>query len=127
NRWGMGTSPILVGDLLVVQVDHWSQSYLLGVDKKTGGNRWKTDRPASVNWTSPLAVQVKNQTEIVALGTNFARGYDPGNGAELWHADGMGFQCIPSPVVENGLLFACSGENTMAIRLDGRTGELTRS
>src|SRR5262249_40402000 len=40
NRWGMGSSPVLVGDLLVVQVDHWSQSYLLGVDARTGANRW---------------------------------------------------------------------------------------
>lgn len=127
NRWGMGTSPILLGDLLVVQVDHWSQSYLLGVDKKSGTNRWKTDRSASVNWTSPLAVKVKDHTELVALGTNYARGYDPGNGAELWHADGMGFQCIPSPVIHDGLLFACSGENTIAIRLEGATGELTKS
>ena len=39
----------------------------------------------------------------------------------------MGFQCIPSPVIQDGLLFACSGENTMAIRLDGTTGELTKS
>jgi outer membrane protein assembly factor BamB len=127
NRWGMGTSPILLGDLLLVQVDHWSQSYLLGVDKKTGFNRWKTDRPTSVNWTSPLAVKVKKHLEIVTFGTNFVRSYDPGNGAELWQVEGMHFQCIPSPVVMDNLLFACSGENTMAIRLDGGTGELTKS
>lgn len=127
NRWGMGTSPILLGDLLLVQVDHWSQSYLLAVEKKTGLNRWKTDRPGSVNWTSPLAVKVKNHVEIITFGTNFVRGYDPGNGAELWQVDGMHFQCIPSPVTLDDLLFACSGENTMAIRLNGATGELTKS
>ena len=35
NRWGMSASPILVGELLVVQVDHWGQSYLLAVDART--------------------------------------------------------------------------------------------
>jgi len=127
NRWGMGTSPVLVGDMLLVQVDHWSQSYLLAVDAKTGANRWKADRPGSVNWTSPLAVNVKGRTEIVTFGTNFVRSYDPDKGNELWRVDGMHFQCIPSPVVMGDLLFASSGENTMAIKLDGSRGDLTKT
>src|SRR5262249_44681001 len=68
NRWGMGASPILVGDLLVVLVDHWGQSYLLGVDAKTGANRWKTDRDASVNWSSPVAVKTKDRDHVVVVG-----------------------------------------------------------
>jgi outer membrane protein assembly factor BamB len=127
NRWGMGTSPILLGDLLVVQVDHWSQSYLLGVDAKSGANRWKTERDASVNWTSPLAVKVKDQTQLIVFGTYHAMGYDQKTGFQLWSVKGMHMQCIPSPVVEGDLLFASSGENTMAIRLDGRTGDLTKT
>ncbi|MBI3823313.1 MAG: PQQ-binding-like beta-propeller repeat protein [Planctomycetes bacterium] len=99
NRWGLGTSPVLVGDLLLVQIDHWSQSYLLGVDAKTGANRWKADRPTSVNWSSPLAVKVKDRLEIVTFGTNFVRSYDAEKGNELWRVEGMHFQCIPSPVV----------------------------
>src|SRR4029077_5824563 len=63
NRWGMGTSPMLVGDLLVLQVDHWSQSYLLGIDAGSGSNRWKTDRDASVNWSSPVARKVHDHME----------------------------------------------------------------
>jgi outer membrane protein assembly factor BamB len=107
NRWGMGTSPILAEDTLYVQVDHWSQSYLLAVEAKTGANRWKTDRPTSVNWSSPLAVRNKDRLEIVTFGTNF--------------------QCIPSPVVMGNLVFACSGENTMAVKMDGSRGDLTKS
>jgi outer membrane protein assembly factor BamB len=127
NRWGMGTSPILLGDLLVVQVDHWSQSYLLGVEARTGVNRWKTDRDASVNWTSPLPVKVKDRDELIVFGSYQAMGYDPRNGFHLWSVKGMHMQCIPSPVVEKDMLFASSGENTMGIRLDGRTGDLTKS
>ena len=122
NRWGMGTSPILIGDLLVVQVDHWSQSYLLGVETSNGANRWKTKRDATVNWTSPLAVKVKERTEIVTFGTYQAISYDAVSGQELWSVKGMHMQCIPSPVVEGNMLFACSGDNTMGIRLDGSTG-----
>jgi outer membrane protein assembly factor BamB len=127
NRWGMGSSPILVGGLLVVQVDHWSQSYLLAVDPKTGANRWKADRPSAVNWTSPLVVQIKGRTEIVTIGTFHVRSYDPADGKELWRVEGTHQQCIPSPVVLDDLVIACSGENTMAIRLDGARGDLSSS
>ena len=61
NRWGMASSPLLAGELLVVQVDHWGQSYLLGVDAATGANRWRTVRDASVNWTSPVAASSRRQ------------------------------------------------------------------
>jgi outer membrane protein assembly factor BamB len=127
NRWGMGTSPVLVGDLLVVQVDHWGPSYLLGVDPKTGANRWKTDRDASVNWSSPVAARVNGRTEIIVVGTYRAKGYAPKDGKELWTVSGMHFQCIPSPVVSGDMLLAASGEGTLGVRLDGGRGDLTKS
>jgi outer membrane protein assembly factor BamB len=129
NRWGMAASPVLVGDLLVVQVDHWGKSYLLGIEAATGRNRWKTGRDVSVNWTSPLAVQVAGKTQIVAVGTETVKGYDAATGAELWTVRGVQTQCIPSPVARDGLLYAISGRNhyTLAIRLDGRTGDLTKT
>ncbi len=127
NRWGMGTSPILLGDMLIVLVDHYSQSYLLGIETRTGANRWKVDRPTAVNWTSPLAVRVKDRTEIVTCGTNHVRSYDAKDGKELWSVDGLGFQCIPSPVAAGDMLFVSSGESTMAIKLDGSQGDLTKS
>jgi outer membrane protein assembly factor BamB len=127
NRWGMGTSPILAGGLLLVQVDHWSQSYLLAVDPRTGSNRWKTERPAAVNWTSPLVVSQRGKQEIITIGTYFVRGYDLASGKELWQVEGTHQQCIPSPVIEDDLIIACSGENTMAIRLDGTGGDLTKT
>lgn len=129
NRWGMAASPILAGGLLLVQVDHWGGSYLLGVDAATGANRWKTARDASVNWTSPLVVTVKGRPQVVAVGTHTVKGYDAETGPELWTVRGMQTQCIPSPVASGGRLFAVSGRDhfTVAVRLDGATGDLTRS
>ncbi len=127
NRWGMAASPILVGDLLVVLVDHFAQSYLLGVDAATGANRWKTNRTATVGWTTPLPVKVGQRTELVVYGTYRAISYDAADGAELWSVGGMHMQCIPSPVVADSLLVACSGENTMAIRLAGQSGDVSKS
>lgn len=127
NRWGMGASPILTEGLLIVQVDHWSQSYLLAVDPKTGKNLWKTDRDTSVNWTSPLPVRVRDTMQLVAFGTEQARGYDLKSGKELWRVGGMHFQCIPSPVLIGDNILAVSGVSSLAIKLDGKTGDLTES
>jgi outer membrane protein assembly factor BamB len=129
NRWGMAASPILVGDQLIVQVDHWGKSYLLSVDPVTGANRWKTARQTGVNWTSPLAVTVKGKTQIVAVGTHTVKSYDARTGAELWTVGGMHEQCIITPVVEADRLFAVTGQafEAVAVRLDGRTGDVTRS
>jgi hypothetical protein len=127
NRWGMGTSPILAGDLLIVQVDHWSQSYLLGIDVRTGANRWKTDRAESVNWTTPLLVPGKGKPQLIVLGTTRAKGYSVDNGREQWSVSGLHFQCIPTAVTHGELAIICSGESTMAVRLDGGSGDLTKS
>jgi outer membrane protein assembly factor BamB len=127
NRWGMGASPVLADGTLYLQVDHWSQSYLLAVDPATGANRWKIDRPTAVNWTSPLILKRKDRSEIVTIGTQFIRSYDAATGKELWRVAGAKDQCIPSPVAQDDMLIASSGENTMAIRLDGALGDLTQS
>lgn len=129
NRWGMGASPILVGDLLVVLVDHWGESYLLGVDARTGANRWKTRRDASVNWSSPVAAAGNGKTQLIVSGTYQVKGYDAADGAELWHVEGMMMQCIPSPVAEAGVVYAVSGRkgNTLAIRLDGARGDAAKN
>jgi outer membrane protein assembly factor BamB len=129
NRWGMAASPILVGDLLVVQVDHSSQSYLLGIEAATGANRWRTLRDASVNWSSPLPARVGNKTQIVTVGTYAMRSYALDTGAELWSVQGMQMQCIPTPVASGDRIFAVGTRDfsSLSIRLDEKRGDLTKT
>lgn len=129
NRWGMSSSPLVVGDMVVAQVDHWGQSYLLAVDSKSGKTRWRTDRDANVNWTSPVLANVKGKLQIVTSGTHIVKGYDAESGKELWTVKGMQQQCIPTPIVVNDFVYVVSGRkgNSLKIRLDGTTGDLTNS
>ena len=128
NRFAMGSSPVLVGDLLILQCDHWGQSYLVGIDKRTGKNAWKTDRAEHVSWSSPLVIDVNGHAELVASATFQVKGYDPLTGRELWAASGMTRECIPTAVAGDGLIFAVSGMKgeTLAIRTGGR-GDVTES
>ena len=45
NIYGMGASPVIVGDLLILACDQSTGSYLMAVEKRTGRVRWKVDRP----------------------------------------------------------------------------------
>ncbi len=127
NRWGMGSSPLLVEDSLVIQVDHWGQSYLMAVDTRSGKTRWKIDRETHVNWSSPVAIQVNGRKEIVTVGTEKVHSYDARTGKLLWTVTGIYEQCVASPVVCDGLVLVGSGVSTLAIRPDGKTGDLTKS
>ncbi len=129
NRWGMSSSPLVIGDMVIVQVDHWGQSYLLAVDAATGKTRWKTNRDANVNWTSPVLANVKGKPQIIACGTHLVKSYNASDGKELWTVKGLQQQCIPTPIVAGGFVYAVSGRkgNSLKIRLDGSTGDLTNS
>jgi len=129
NRWGMAASPLLVGNALIVQVDHWGQSYLLCVEAPTGVTRWRTPRDAFVNWASPVVATIKGRKQVIASGTHQVKGYDLDKGGELWSVAGMQMQCIPTPLVQGDRLYALSGRNhfTLAIRLDGAQGDLSGS
>ena len=47
--YGFGASPILVDGTLVLSVDQDEDAYLLGVDAKTGRERWKTPKPHAIS------------------------------------------------------------------------------
>lgn len=122
NRFGMGSSPVVVDDLLILQCDHWGQSYLLAVNKKTGENVWKTDRSEHVSWSSPLVVDVDGRKELVVCATFQVKGYDALTGQQVWVVDGLTRECIPTAVAASGTIYAVSGTRgeTLAIRTGGR-------
>ena len=50
NHVGRAASPVLFEDLLIVPLENQGASYLVGIDAKTGVNRWKVERPLENNW-----------------------------------------------------------------------------
>ena len=126
NRFAMGSSPVLAGDVLALQCDHWGQSYLIGIDKRTGKNIWKTDRAEHVSWSSPLVLDVDGRKELIVSATFQVKGYDAATGLQRWSAAGMTRECIPTAVSAGGLIFAVSGMKgeTLAIRAGGK-GDVT--
>ena len=101
NSLGMSSSPVVTGNTLVVQVENDSESYTLGLDKRTGINRWSLDRPKAANWTSPLIIY----EGLIALqskeGIDAVRAKD---GSKAWSYD-EGASTIPSSTLLKGVLY----------------------
>jgi outer membrane protein assembly factor BamB len=114
---GIGGSLAQTGDLLVVAVDHDGPSYLLGVDKATGANRWKVDRSAKVSWSSPVVTRDADP-QIVWSSAGTVEAFRAADGKLLWSLDGLDGNTVPSATVTDKLVIVGSADvgQNLAIR-----------
>lgn len=131
NRFSATSSPLLYKDLVIVQCDHYGDSYVAALEKSTGADRWKVDRPDEwLSWSSPQLVPRGNGDahELLLCGSLKLDAFDPASGEKLWTAGGMQQECIPTPVFGHGLIYAVSGPGgkTMAIR-PGGNGDISNT
>jgi outer membrane protein assembly factor BamB len=125
---GAGTSPVLYGNLVIVQVDeeNGKDSYIAAYDKKTGKQAWRTPRAVQVSWGTPVIVNTGKRAELIATGTETVISYDPATGKELWRTKGVESNAIPSPVFTRDMVVLSAGypaKVAYAVRL-GSSGEV---
>ncbi len=106
GSYGSGTSPIIHGNLVLLNRDQDQNSSLLAVDLKTGKTAWEAPRPeASGSFGTPIVWRSGGREEVVMPGSLRLKGYDLKTGKERWMFEGTtGFACT-TPVVGDGLLF----------------------
>jgi outer membrane protein assembly factor BamB len=110
-HWGFGSSPVIYKNLVIVQCDTQTQSFLAAFNLADGKQVWRTPREEDTSWSTPTIYEGKDRTELVASGTKFYRGYDPQTGKELWRlSDGVDVK-IPTPVAAHGLYFLGGGSS----------------
>lgn len=106
GNFGSGTSPIIVGNLVILNRDLAADSSLLAVDLATGKTVWETPRPQSpTSYGSPIVWNHDGMAEIVMAGSLAMKGYDLKSGAERWVVRGLPSYTCTTPVVGDGLLF----------------------
>lgn len=98
---GLGTSPILVDDTVILQCDHDSDSYLLAVDKDRGSIKWKSERPGiQSGYSTPVVMKNKSGIrQLLIAGTFEIAGYSLEKGERLWRTSGLAFQAKGVPVI----------------------------
>jgi outer membrane protein assembly factor BamB len=109
NSLGMSSSPIVVGDTLITQIENDSQSLALGIDVATGESRWTSERPKRANWTSPAVLRgVKPEDDLALLQSSAGlAAVNPRNGSVVFNY-GNGASTIPSSTVSSRTAFVPS-------------------
>jgi outer membrane protein assembly factor BamB len=80
-----------------------------GVDKRTGQNRWKVERPRDINWTTPLVRTTATGAEALFQMNGELVALDPANGQRRWYYRGAGLSSAPSPVAAGDLILLPGG------------------
>jgi outer membrane protein assembly factor BamB len=127
-EWGPASSPIIWNDLVILQVDTQTDSFLLALDAATGKTVWKTDREELPSWGTPTVISTPAGDELVTNASNYIRGYDPRTGKELWKLGGSSKITAPTPFAADGHIVIASGrrpERPLFVVRAGSRGDLT--
>jgi outer membrane protein assembly factor BamB len=110
---GFCSSPILHKDLVILNGDQDARAYLVALDKKTGAEKWRADRPNRTrSYCTPLLIddpKHQGRTQLVLSGSKCVTGYDADTGKLLWIIDGPTEQYVASLVYHQGVLFLTTG------------------
>ncbi|MEO1525144.1 MAG: PQQ-binding-like beta-propeller repeat protein [Planctomycetota bacterium] len=106
--WDLGSSPMLIDDLVVVAVMQSGPSYVVAYDRATGKRAWKADRvlgapeEAAQSYATPLAIKGGN---IAVMGADNLTIHSAKTGKQLGRVPGFNpegekyFRSISSPVI----------------------------
>ncbi len=85
RRWGSGASPILSGNVLIVNATDESQT-LYGLDKATGKVLWKAEGDYGMAYGTPSLLKRNGQEDLVLAIPQELWGMNPETGKLRWYA-----------------------------------------
>jgi hypothetical protein len=106
NNMGLAASPILADDLLILQIDQTSGSYLAAFDPATGKEAWKVARAEGDSWATPVHFTPADGTRaILTAGSGQFGAHAAKDGVRLWSQPGLSPALVASPVVVGDTVF----------------------
>ena len=127
-QWGFASSPVIVGDKVIVQADVQKDSFLAAFDLGSGRELWRTPRSDVPTWSTPTVHEQEGKPRIVVNGWKHVGGYDLSTGKEIWRMTGGGDIPVPTPVVYDGLVYITNAHGgaapIFAVRA-GASGDIT--
>ena len=155
SRHGLGASPILYGDLVIMSYDGstqvaaagnypqvsdtertgwqipWDKALVVALDTKTGRRVWTGKRGLSrIAHVTSFIANVDGHDQIISGAGDRLQGFDPKTGQMIWFVYAQGEGVTPSPVLGDGMIFASSGfEKTTlrGVKLGAAKGDASRS
>jgi outer membrane protein assembly factor BamB len=136
-----GSSPILHGDLLIMNFDGSDFQFVVALDKKTGKTVWQVNRsvdykdldaagkPAAngdfrKGFSTPQVITWEGRPLLLSSGAKAHYAYEPATGAEVWRLEERAQHSSSSrPIVANGLVYFQTGFSKgqlLAVKLGGK-------
>lgn len=140
--WDHGSSPVLVGSVVVMARLHAGDSWLAAFDRQTGQLRWKVARnfktptEGDQGYTTPLVVREAGCESLLVWGAMHLTSHDPADGSVRWSCGGFNPQAqafwpaVASPIVVGDMAVVPYGRSDRGqprlhgIRLGG-SGDVT--
>jgi outer membrane protein assembly factor BamB len=145
----MHTTPLLDRDRLYLQLIHSGGARVVALDKATGAEVWKVDRPSDAeaecehSYASPCLWRDGDKALLITHGNDYAVAHRLEDGKEVWRVGGLNpkehynrtLRFVASPVAAADLVVVPSAKNgpVVAVRPDahglvtaGGDGELWR-
>ena len=107
NIYGMGASPIVAGDNVVLVCDQSTHSYIVALDRASGKIAWRHDRPeAKSGHSTPVLYEGDDgELQIIVPGSFFLTSYVAATGQKLWWVSGLSFEMKSTPVLDGDMVF----------------------
>ena len=111
---GSGASPLLVNDLVIVELPAPGEVQLLAVRAADGAEAWKTALPPQMGWATPVHWTDDNGANVGLACQNRFSAFSLADGKQLWWVGGLGPEACATPVIVG---------NRVLLSMAGRQGE----
>jgi len=129
-EYGYAPSPCLYRSNVIVSAEFDGDSFLVALDRETGKEAWRTERPKSISFSSPVVAHVAGRDQLLISGNLKLSSYDPNNGELLWDVEGTTNATCGTMVWEGDIVVASGGfpkAETIAVKADGSRKVLWRN
>ena len=100
DEFGSSSSPILIGEKLLLSEDHDIDNFLMAIDKNTSKTLWRVSRDEYTrSYSTPVLWRHDGRTEVIVAGAVQLASYDLDSGDKLWWVNGLARIVNTTPVV----------------------------
>lgn len=112
NDVGLSSSPVVVGDVVVIQCEAQGNSFAAAFDRLDGSQRWSAERPQKASWSSPISISLQRSGEsrpaVLLQAPTGLSALSADAGQVLWEQE-ISCSSIPSAVFTDQLVVPADG------------------
>lgn len=135
--WGIGSSPVLYGDLLFLNVGPGTKAFVGAFNKNNGSDVWRREFPKMQaktteeyvgSWSTPvLHPDGLDRTTLLLSLPQTLWAVDPKTGQDVWQCQGLKGLVYTSPLYSGDIAVAMGGFGSSAFAVRAGNGDVTET